>query len=53
MAVVEENAKAKGNFDVAVAYLQQLYETDAQELAAKHFYRPRAASVLFTLLFSP
>ena len=30
---------------VATAYLQYLYTEEGQTLAAKHFYRPRLASV--------
>lgn len=45
VAVVEGNAKDKGNYEVAVAYLQHLYDAEAQEIAAKHYYRPRSASV--------
>ena len=40
VAVVEGNAKAKGNAEVAKAYLEFLYSPEGQELAAKHFYRP-------------
>lgn len=41
VAVVEENAKKHGTTEVAVEYLKFLYTDEAQELAAKHFYRPR------------
>ncbi len=40
VAVVEGNAKAKGNLEVAQAYLQYLYSPAGQKLAAKHFFRP-------------
>jgi sulfate transport system substrate-binding protein len=40
VALVEENAKAKGNFEVAKAYLEFLYSPAGQKLAAKHFFRP-------------
>jgi sulfate/thiosulfate-binding protein len=40
VAVVEGNAKAKGNFDAAKAYLDFLYSPTGQKLAAKHFFRP-------------
>ena len=40
VALVEGNAKAKGNLDVAQAYLQYLYSPEGQKLAAKHFFRP-------------
>jgi sulfate/thiosulfate transport system substrate-binding protein len=39
-AVVDENAKAKGNTEVAKAYLEYLYSPTGQKLAAKHFFRP-------------
>ena len=40
VAVVEGNAKAKGNAEVAKAYLEFLYSPAGQKLAAKHFFRP-------------
>ncbi|MFN0193589.1 MAG: sulfate ABC transporter substrate-binding protein [Aestuariivirga sp.] len=40
VAIVEENAKTKGNEEVAKAYLDFLYSPDGQKLAAKHFFRP-------------
>jgi len=40
VAVVEKNAKRKGTTDVAKAYLDYLYSTEGQEIAAKNFYRP-------------
>lgn len=40
MAVVDANVDAKGTRKVAEAYLQYLYSTEGQTLAAKHFYRP-------------
>ena len=44
VALVEENAKAKGNLEVAQAYLEFLYLPAGQKLAAKHFFRPVDAS---------
>ena len=41
VAVVEKNAKKHGTTGVARAYLQFLYSDAAQNLAGKHFYRPR------------
>ena len=38
--MVEGNAKAKGNLDVAEAYLKYLYSPEGQKLAAKNFFRP-------------
>ncbi|WP_067223522.1 sulfate ABC transporter substrate-binding protein [Stappia indica] len=40
VALVEENARAKGTTEVASAYLDFLYSEVGQSLAAKHFYRP-------------
>lgn len=40
VAVIDENAKAKGNTKVAEAYLQFLYSPAGQKLAAKHYFRP-------------
>ncbi len=45
VAVVEENAKNKGTLEVAKAYLEFLYTKEGQELAGKHFYRPRDPEV--------
>jgi sulfate transport system substrate-binding protein len=45
VAVVDRVAKRKGNEAVAQAYLEFLYTEEGQELAAKHYYRPRLASV--------
>lgn len=41
VAVVGKNAAKHGNAKVAQAYLEFLYTDKAQELAGKHFYRPR------------
>jgi sulfate transport system substrate-binding protein len=41
VAVVEKNTAKHGNTEVAKAYLEFLYTDQAQELAGKHFYRPR------------
>ena len=40
VAIVEKNASRKGTLDVAKAYLDYLYTPEAQELAAKYYYRP-------------
>ncbi len=45
VAVVEKNAKKHGTSEVARAYLEFLYTEKAQELAGKHFYRPRNAAI--------
>jgi sulfate transport system substrate-binding protein len=41
VAVVEKNTKKHGTTDVSQAYLKFLYTDEAQNLAGKHFYRPR------------
>ena len=40
MAVVDENARKHGTTQVADAYLRFLYTPEAQQIIAKHFYRP-------------
>ncbi len=40
VALVDENAKAKGTTKVAEAYLNFLYSPEGQKLAAKHYFRP-------------
>ncbi len=45
VAVVNKVADRKGNAAVAKAYLEFLYSDEGQEIAAKHFYRPRAETV--------
>ena len=45
VAVVDKNAEAKGNADVAKAYLEYLYSKEGQTIAAKNYYRPRDAEV--------
>lgn len=41
VAVVDKNVDAHGTRPAAEAYLQYLYSPRGQEIAAKHFYRPR------------
>jgi sulfate transport system substrate-binding protein len=45
VAVVDKVAGKHGTRQVAQAYLEYLYTDAGQEIAAKHFYRPRLASV--------
>jgi sulfate/thiosulfate-binding protein len=45
VAVVDKVVLRRGTRAVAQAYLEFLYTPEAQELAAKHFYRPRDAAV--------
>ena len=44
--MVDSLVNKKGTGEVAKAYLEYLYSQEGQELAAKHFYRPRDAAVL-------
>ena len=45
VSVVDKVVEKKGTRKVAQAYLEYLYSPEAQELAAKHYYRPRDAKV--------
>jgi sulfate/thiosulfate-binding protein len=45
VAVVDKVVDNRGTREVAEAYLKYLYTEEAQELAAKHYYRPRLESV--------
>jgi len=45
VAVVDKVALRKGTADVARAYLEHLYSKEGQEIAAKHYYRPRDPQV--------
>ena len=45
VAVVDGNAAKHGTTAVATAYLKFLYTPQAQELIAKHYYRPRDPQV--------
>lgn len=53
VAVVDKYATRKGNLEAANAYLEYLYTPEAQELAAKHYYRPgdEAVAAKFTAMF--
>ncbi|MFS0781168.1 sulfate ABC transporter substrate-binding protein [Bacillus sp. 1P06AnD] len=46
VAVVDQVARKKGTEKVAEAYLDYLYSDDGQEIAAKHYYRPRNKDIL-------
>lgn len=46
VAVVEKNAKKRGTEELAKAYLAHLYTPEAQDIAGKHFYRPRNSKSL-------
>src|SRR3954462_14558371 len=45
VAVVDKMANKHGTREVAQAYLEYLYTDAGQEIAAKHFYRPRNAAI--------
>jgi sulfate transport system substrate-binding protein len=45
VSVVDAVARRKGTSAVATAYLEYLYTPEAQELIAKHHYRPSVAAV--------
>lgn len=46
VAVVEPVAKKHGTEAIAQEYLTHLYSEEGQELAARHFYRPRSVEIL-------
>jgi sulfate transport system substrate-binding protein len=45
VAWIDRNVTKNGTREVAEAYLRYLYTADGQEIAAKHFYRPRLHEV--------
>ena len=45
VAVVDKNVEKHGSAEIARAYLEFLYTDIAQDLAGKHFYRPRNATI--------
>ena len=45
VAVVEKSARKRGTEAVAQAYLEYLYSEEGQDIAGKHFYRPRNEKV--------
>lgn len=46
VAVVEKVAKAHNTLAVSQAYIEYLYSTEGQTIAAKNFYRPRSETVV-------
>jgi len=46
VAVVDENVDRKKTREVAEAYLNYMYTDEAQEIIAKHFYRPINEAIL-------
>jgi sulfate/thiosulfate transport system substrate-binding protein len=45
VSVVDKNVDRKGTRAVAQAYLEYLYAPEGQEIAARHYYRPRDVKV--------
>lgn len=45
VTVVDKVARKRGTYEIARAYLEYLYTDVGQELAAKHYYRPRNAAI--------
>jgi sulfate transport system substrate-binding protein len=45
VSIVDQNVDEHGTRHVAEEYLKYLYSPQGQEIAAKHFYRPRDAAV--------
>ncbi len=46
VALVDKVVDKRGTRAVALAYLEFLYTEEAQEIAGRHFYRPRSAAAL-------
>jgi sulfate/thiosulfate-binding protein len=46
VTLVDKVADKHGTRAVAEAYLKELYSPEGQEIAAKHYYRPRSTAVL-------
>ena len=55
VALVDENAKKKGNTLVATGYLNFLYSPLAQNIIAQNYYRPRNPEILkkYSTVFKP
>ncbi len=45
VCVVDQNVRKHGTEKVATAYLKYLYSEEGQDIAARHFYRPRNARI--------
>ena len=45
VSVIDAVANKHGTLDLAQAYLEYLYSEEGQDIAAKHYYRPRLAAV--------
>ncbi len=55
VTVVDKNVDKKGTRKLATAYLEYLYTLEGQDIAGKHYYRPRDAKVAakYSKQFSP
>jgi sulfate/thiosulfate-binding protein len=55
VSIVDKNVDKKGTRKVAEAYLKYLYSPEGQDIAGKHYYRPRdaAAAEKYKTQFSP
>lgn len=55
VAIVEKNVAKHGTQNLAKGYLNFLYSPYAQDLVARHYYRPRDANVLkkYSAVFKP
>jgi sulfate/thiosulfate-binding protein len=45
VSIVDKVVDKRGTREVAQAYLEYLYTEEGQQITAKHYYRPRLASV--------
>jgi sulfate/thiosulfate transport system substrate-binding protein len=45
VAVVDAHVDRRGNREIAEAYVRHLYSAEAQDIAARHYYRPRDPAV--------
>jgi len=45
VSVVDKIANKRGTATVAKAYLEYLYSEEGQEIAARHYYRPRSSAI--------
>jgi sulfate transport system substrate-binding protein len=45
VAVVDKVANKRGTAAVATAYVQYMYSDEGQEIAARHYYRPRTKAI--------
>lgn len=46
VSLVDKVVDERGTREVATAYLEYLYSSEAQQLAARHYYRPRDPQIL-------